>query len=78
MLAGKSLSVRCVAGSLIFLSVAAQFPARLSPIVPFDGTDAAVAAPGELEVELQPTGLRHEGGTQTLVAPWTVPEFWIE
>jgi hypothetical protein len=39
---------------------------------PFDGTDAAVAAPGEVEIELQPAGtLRDEGGT-SLVAPWTV------
>ena len=76
MLAGKSLSVRCVAGSLIFLSVAAQFRPAFA-YRPFDGTDAAVAAPGELEVELQPTGLRHEGGTQTLVAPWTVLNFGL-
>ncbi|MGY0574775.1 hypothetical protein ACTGJ9_029990 [Bradyrhizobium sp. RDM12] len=39
---------------------------------PFDGTDAAVAAPGELEVELQPAGVQHEQGTRTLIAPWTV------
>src|SRR5882762_10776794 len=39
---------------------------------PFDGTDAAVAAPGELEIELQPAGVQHEQGTQTLIAPWTV------
>jgi hypothetical protein len=39
---------------------------------PFDGTDAAVAAPGELEVELQPTGVQQEQGTRTLIAPWTV------
>jgi len=39
---------------------------------PFDGTDAAVAAPGELEVELQPAGVQHEQGAKTLIAPWTV------
>jgi hypothetical protein len=39
---------------------------------PFDGTDAAVAAPGELEIELQPAGRLREGGTTTLVAPATV------
>jgi len=39
---------------------------------PFDGTDAAVAAPGEVEIELQPAGrLRDNTGT-TLVAPATV------
>ena len=63
--------VRCAAASLILLGVAAcsgpAFAYR-----PFDGTDAAVVAPGELEVELQPAGLQHEQGTQTLIAPWTV------
>src|ERR1700682_6530003 len=39
---------------------------------PFDGTDAAVAAPGELEIELQPAGHLREGGNTTLVAPATV------
>jgi hypothetical protein len=39
---------------------------------PFDGTDAAVAAPGETEIELQPAGgLRDEDGT-SLIAPHTV------
>jgi hypothetical protein len=39
---------------------------------PFDGTDAAVAAPGEVEIELQPAGrLRDETGT-SLIAPATV------
>jgi hypothetical protein len=39
---------------------------------PFDGTDAAVAAKGEVEIELQPTGrLRDESGT-SLIAPATV------
>jgi hypothetical protein len=39
---------------------------------PFDGTDAAVAAPGEVEIELQPAGRRREGGSTSLVAPATV------
>jgi hypothetical protein len=39
---------------------------------PFDGTDAAVAAKGEIEIELQPAGrLRDESGT-SLIAPATV------
>ena len=70
MLGGKSLP-RCTTASLILISVAAcsgpAFAYR-----PFDGTDAAVAAPGELEVELQPAGVQHDQGTQTLIAPWTV------
>ena len=44
---------------------------------PFDGTDAAVAAPGELEIELQPAGRRREGGNTTLVAPATVINYGL-
>jgi hypothetical protein len=36
---------------------------------PFDGTDAAVADPGDFEVELGPAGIRREGSERTLVAP---------
>jgi hypothetical protein len=71
MVAGKSLSVGYVTASLIFLTVAVRSGPALA-YRPFDGTDAAVAAPGELEVELQPAGVQHELGTQTLIAPWTV------
>jgi hypothetical protein len=39
---------------------------------PFDGTDAAVAAPGEVEIELQPAGPQREGTNTTLNAPATV------
>jgi hypothetical protein len=43
---------------------------------PFDGTDAAVADSGEVEIELQPAGLlqegSQEGSNKTLVAPVTV------
>jgi hypothetical protein len=39
---------------------------------PFDGTDAAVADVGEVEVELQPAGLLHEGPRNALVAPAVV------
>jgi hypothetical protein len=36
---------------------------------PFDGTDAAVAAAGEVEIELQPAGPLRERGSTTLIAP---------
>jgi hypothetical protein len=39
---------------------------------PFDGTDAAVVEPGEMEIELQPAGAKSSGGQKTLVAPATV------
>jgi hypothetical protein len=44
---------------------------------PFDGTDAAVAAPGELEIELQPAGRLREDRNTTLVAPATVINYGI-
>jgi hypothetical protein len=44
---------------------------------PFDGTDAAVAAPGEVEIELQPAGRLREGGNTTLVAPATVINYGL-
>jgi hypothetical protein len=36
---------------------------------PFDGTDAAVAKKGEMEIELQPAGRLHDESGNTLVAP---------
>jgi hypothetical protein len=48
---------------------------------PFDGTDAAVADSGEVEIELQPAGLlqegSQEGSNKTLVAPVTVINFGL-
>ena len=48
---------------------------------PFDGTDAAVANSGEVEIELQPAGLlqegSQEGSNKTLVAPVTVINFGL-
>lgn len=70
-------------GALLFRSVAlllilsVGWPAAALAYRPFDGTDAAVAAPGELEVELQPAGVRHDGSTRTLVAPRTVLNFGL-
>jgi hypothetical protein len=44
---------------------------------PFDGTDAAVAKKGEMEIELQPAGrLRDESGT-SLIAPATVINYGL-
>ena len=44
---------------------------------PFDGTDAAVAKKGEVEIELQPAGrLRDESGT-SLIAPATVINYGL-
>src|SRR3954468_9770929 len=48
---------------------------------PFDGTDAAVADPGKMEVELQPAGGLHDESGTTLIAPATrfnfgLPKGW--
>jgi hypothetical protein len=44
---------------------------------PFDGTDAAVAKRGEMEIELQPAGrLRDDNGT-SLIAPATVINYGL-
>src|ERR1700693_1897 len=62
---------RIVSGSCI-ASGLAVWSAPVLAYRPFDGTDAAVAAPGEMEIELQPAGrLRDETGT-SLIAPATV------
>jgi len=44
---------------------------------PFDGTDAAVAEPGQVEVELQPAGRLQEGSQSFLVAPGMVVNFGL-
>jgi len=75
MRAGGCLAVRCAA-SLIFIGAAAGSGPAFA-YRPFDGTDAAVAAPGELEVELQPAGVLQEQGARTLIAPWTVLNFGL-
>ena len=60
-----------VSGSAIVLALTAwSQPAQAYR--PFDGTDAAVAAPGEVEIELQPAGRLHDERGTALVAPATV------
>jgi hypothetical protein len=44
---------------------------------PFDGTDATVADPGELEIELQPAGALWQQAQKTLIAPATVFNFGL-
>jgi len=75
MRAGECFPVLCAA-SLVFIGVAAASGPAFA-YRPFDGTDAAVAKPGELEVELQPAGVQQEQGTRTLIAPWTVLNFGL-
>jgi hypothetical protein len=44
---------------------------------PFDGTDAAVADPGEVEVELQPAGTLWVNSEPNLVAPALVYNYGL-
>jgi hypothetical protein len=67
----QRLPKRLLSGSAIALGVAA-WSTPASAYRPFEGTDAAVATPGEMEIELQPAGRLREQGTTTLVAPAAV------
>jgi hypothetical protein len=65
-----------VSGAVIALCLTAWSGPALA-YRPFDGTDAAVAAPGEVEIELQPAGRLRENGSTTLVAPATVVNYGL-
>lgn len=57
-------------GAVVLTTLA--WMALSSPVLayrPFDGTDAAVADPGELEIELGPAGYLRQGSERTLIAP---------
>ena len=50
--------------------------ARLSAAYrPFDGTDADVAEPGEVELEIGPAGYRQQGSSRFIVAPAGVANY---
>jgi len=66
-----------VAGGCIAALCLTAWPEPASAYRPFDGTDAAVAAKGEMEIELQPAGrLRDQSGT-SLIAPATVINYGL-
>jgi hypothetical protein len=44
---------------------------------PFDGTDAAIAEPGQVEIELGPAQYLQEGSERTLVAPTVVLNYGL-
>src|SRR3954452_2583345 len=56
-------------GLAYFCLTATVIPA--SAYRPFDGTDAAVAEKGKMEIEMQPAGLFKDASGTTLVAPAT-------
>jgi len=60
-------------GAALSFSVLTAWCSPASAYRPFEGTDAAVADTGELEVELQPAGFLKQGGDKKLIAPaWVV------
>jgi len=66
---------------VILAAVAAAWPFTASAYRPFDSTDAAVAARGELEIELGPVGYEVQGPDKALVVPsvvlnWGFAEGW--
>jgi hypothetical protein len=67
--------VRGFAGALSVWLCVAAWPGAALAYRPFDGTDAAVADKGELEIEFQPAGVRRDNGQNILVAPATVLNF---
>lgn len=71
---------RIVAAAAVSMGISAC-PAPSLAYRPFDGTDAAVAKDGEMEVELQPAGPIWEGSQTSLIAPATrlnfgMPKDW--
>jgi hypothetical protein len=60
--------MRAVTRVLLMLSAMACNPGAFA-YRPFDGTDAAVADTGDIEVEFEPVGYLREGSDRTLVAP---------
>jgi hypothetical protein len=67
-----------LAGALIVPLCVAAWPDAALAYRPFDGTDAAVADAGELEIEMQPAGIRRESSQRTLVAPAAVLNFGLK
>jgi hypothetical protein len=65
------------AGAILAGVGAALWSTSASAYRPFDGTDAAVADEGELEIEHQPAGVRRDRDHKTLVAPATVLNFGL-
>ncbi len=66
---------------VMLLSVAAAWPIGASAYRPFNSTDAAVAAKGEMEIEFGPVGYLVQGPDKALVAPsvilnWGFAERW--
>jgi hypothetical protein len=62
------------AAALVGLCVAI-WPGPAAAYRPFNGTDAAVADPNEMEIEFQPVGTQTQGSDKSLVGPWAVVNY---
>ncbi|MGA7996150.1 MAG: hypothetical protein WCA28_14745 [Bradyrhizobium sp.] len=67
---------RLASGSIVALGLMSWSTSAFA-YRPFDGTDAAVAAPGEVEIELQPAGRLREQKSTTLIAPAAVLNYGL-
>jgi hypothetical protein len=72
----RILARRIASGHVLALGLIAWSGPALA-YRPFDGTDAAVAAPGEMEIELQPAGRLHDEEGTSLIAPATVINYGL-
>jgi hypothetical protein len=72
----RSLPRQLVFGFVIALGLLA-WSAPASAYRPFDGTDAAVAKEGEMEIELQPAGRLHDESGTSLIAPAAVINYGV-
>ena len=57
---------------LIGASLIIALPPPAAAYRPFDGTDAAVADVGEVELELEPGGVLHTGSQSTMAGPYGI------
>ena len=57
------------AAALLLVGAVAAGPRAAHAFRPFDGTDAAVADKGDVEIELGPVGFERDGAERRLIAP---------
>jgi len=67
---------RCLRGAVV-VALAQTLPRHASAYRPFDGTDAAVAASHEVELEVGPVGYHREGKDPFLVTPALVLNYGV-
>src|SRR5579883_1907194 len=71
------ISVGHSAGGGAILLVLVGSPKPVAAYRPFDGTDAAVADPQQIEIELGPVECRRERAERTLLAPSAVLNYGL-